>query len=98
MEDRLRKAAYTSGGFHGYGEKHEEPARPQKHTPETKALAILGLAASAPFKMIKEKYRELVKQHHPDRNGGDVQAEERFKTISQAFHVLKRAYEVDKVS
>jgi DnaJ-domain-containing protein 1 len=95
MEERLRQTLYNSGGFYGYDKP--EAAAPQRHTPETKALATLGLAASATFKAIKDKYRELVKQHHPDRNGGDIHAEERFKTISQAFHTLKRAHELDKV-
>ncbi len=96
MEERLRHTIYDSSGFYGY-EPHES-AQPRRHTPESKALETLGLAESANFTVVKAKYRELVKKHHPDRNGGDRSAEERFKSISQAFHVLKRAHELDKVA
>ena len=37
---------------------------------------------------IKRRYKELVKKHHPDANGGDKQAEERFKAINQAYATL----------
>jgi molecular chaperone DnaJ len=37
---------------------------------------------------IKTAYRKLARQYHPDRNGGDKQAEERFKEVSEAHDVL----------
>jgi curved DNA-binding protein CbpA len=38
---------------------------------------------------IKARYKELVKLHHPDANGGDKAAEERLKSINQAYTFLK---------
>jgi DnaJ-class molecular chaperone len=38
--------------------------------------------------MVKARYKELVKRHHPDANGGDKSAEERFKTVSEAYRTL----------
>ena len=38
---------------------------------------------------IKARYKNLVKRHHPDANGGDKDAEERLKTINQAYAALK---------
>jgi len=49
---------------------------------------VLGVDEKAGKDEIKKKYRELAKKHHPDRNHGDKQAEERFKEISEAYHVL----------
>jgi curved DNA-binding protein CbpA len=34
----------------------------------------------------------LVKKHHPDANGGSRTAEEKLKSINQAFAILEKAY------
>lgn len=56
------------------------------------ALAVLELQPPADFTRIKEQYKKLVKRHHPDANGGDPQAEARFKDINQAFTALRHFY------
>lgn len=53
-----------------------------------KALAELELSASADLKEIKTRYKQLVKRWHPDVNGGDPKATERFKAIAQAYSYL----------
>jgi hypothetical protein len=53
----------------------------------------LGLTTNATDAEIKNRYRQLAKQYHPDRNQGDVQAEERFKAINEAYRVLSNANE-----
>src|SRR6187549_1971667 len=49
----------------------------------------LGVAKDATDDDIKKAYRKLAMQYHPDRNGGAKDAEERFKTISEAYEVLR---------
>ncbi|HMM10728.1 MAG TPA: J domain-containing protein [Bacteroidales bacterium] len=49
---------------------------------------ILGVDKSASPDAIKKQYRKLAKQYHPDRNQGDKAAEEKFKSISEAYEVL----------
>jgi len=50
---------------------------------------ILGLARDAETDEIKKAYRRLALEHHPDRNQGSKEAEERFKQITEAYEVLK---------
>ncbi len=50
---------------------------------------VLGVERSASEVEIKSAYRKLAMQHHPDRNPGDVQAEERFKQVSEAYAILR---------
>jgi hypothetical protein len=48
-------------------------------------LDTLGLTWPVSLDEVKTRYKELAKCHHPDANGGDRAAEERFKTINMAY-------------
>src|SRR6266513_833298 len=50
--------------------------------------AVLGVSASATQDEIKKQYRKLAAKHHPDKNPSDAKAADRFKEISEAYHVL----------
>ncbi len=52
-------------------------------------LATLGLAWPVSLAEVKARYKELAKQHHPDRHGGDRAAEERLKEINLAYAALR---------
>ncbi|MGE5480106.1 MAG: molecular chaperone DnaJ [Chloroflexota bacterium] len=52
---------------------------------------ILGVGREAGAEEIKSAYRRLAMQHHPDRNPGDHEAEERFKEAAEAYEVLSNA-------
>jgi hypothetical protein len=75
-----RRGAGRSGTY-----KHE----PRYNAPALKALAILELDARADQGVIKARYKELVKRHHPDANGGDRSSEEKLREIIQAYNFLK---------
>lgn len=49
----------------------------------------LGVARTATDDEIKQAYRKLAMQYHPDRNGGSKEAEEKFKEITEAYDVLR---------
>src|SRR6184192_4292533 len=49
---------------------------------------ILGVDKKASEKEIKQAYRKLARQYHPDVNPGDKAAEEKFKEINEANEVL----------
>src|SRR5437763_1320235 len=71
----------------------ERPA-PERRTirnAERKAFDTLGLEVDAAASEIKARFKELVKRHHPDANGGDRSLEDRLREIIQAYNYLKSA-------
>lgn len=49
---------------------------------------VLGVSKDATADDIKKAYRKLARDNHPDSRPGDTAAEERFKSISEAYSVL----------
>lgn len=49
----------------------------------------LGIARDADEAAIKAAYRKLAMQHHPDRNAGCKENEDKFKAVSEAYECLK---------
>ncbi|KGD87681.1 MULTISPECIES: J domain-containing protein [Rhizobium/Agrobacterium group] len=67
------------------------PQERKLKTLEAKAFDTMGLTGNATATEIKSRYKELVKKHHPDANGGDRGSEERFRAVVQAYQLLKQA-------
>lgn len=49
---------------------------------------ILGVPPNAEKKVIQKTFHQLARKHHPDVNPGNKEAEEKFKTINEAYQVL----------
>ncbi|MBO0735700.1 MAG: DnaJ domain-containing protein [Alphaproteobacteria bacterium] len=56
-------------------------------TPQT-PYEVLGVKPSASTEEIRQAYRKLAKQYHPDLNPGKPEAEARFKAVSAAYDLL----------
>lgn len=50
---------------------------------------LLGVARDATPEEIKKAYRKLAVQHHPDKNEGSKESEEKFKEVTRAYEVLR---------
>ena len=50
---------------------------------------VLEIPRDADEETIKRSYRRLAMQYHPDRNQGDAEAAEKFRTCAEAFEVLR---------
>jgi DnaJ-class molecular chaperone len=49
---------------------------------------ILGVETFADAEAVRLAFRKLAREHHPDLNAGNKQAEERFKQINEAYEIL----------
>jgi hypothetical protein len=73
------------------GQARHESERRQVRNAERKALHALGLEIDAERTEIKSRFKELVKRHHPDANGGDRGSEDKLREIIEAYNYLKSA-------
>lgn len=103
-ERNAREAGLGFNGAHWHDPFHffEELGGAARFAPETpeprtirnaerKAFGVLALEVSASATEIKSRFKELVKIHHPDANGGDRSTEDRLREIIQAYNYLKSA-------
>ena len=67
------------------------PPKRRVRSLEKKAFDTLDMDETTDSEKIKTRYKELVKRHHPDANGGDRSSEERLRQIIQAYNVLKQS-------
>ncbi len=62
---------------------------------ENRALLILGLKLPITIEKIKKNYKKLVKIFHPDVNGNNKKAEEKFKEINHSYRTLLKKFKND---
>ena len=79
--------------FNLFGEGEAAPKAPARkpRTLESKALETLGVPHDAKAEAIRIQYKALVKQYHPDVNGGDRGSEDRLREVIQAYKLLKQS-------
>ena len=74
------------------GDMWRRPAERAAPNPaEETAMRVMDLKAPLTLETLKARYKELCKRYHPDANGGDKGAEERFKQIGQAYKTLRES-------
>ena len=59
---------------------------------EDKALSILSLKLPLTLEKIKKNYKKLVKIFHPDVNGNNKSAEEKFKEINKSYKIILQKF------
>jgi len=79
--------AFLTGRAKRVGSEPTRKLRPL----ERKSLEALGLDERVDRAQIKARFKQLVKQHHPDANGGDKKSENKLREIIQAYNYLKQA-------
>lgn len=56
---------------------------------DKRAFEVLGFTTRVPADELKKAYKDMVKLHHPDANGGDRGSEDRLMAIIAAYNHLK---------
>ena len=79
------------GIFAGAGVRAPPSRRWPPGSREAEAAAAMSLSDDMTLPALKTRYKELVKHHHPDANGGCPASEERMKSITRAYRVLQEA-------
>jgi hypothetical protein len=74
-----------------YHRSATETKTPRYSPVSMRALEALGLDDTADADAIKTRYKDLVKRHHPDANGGDRSREEKLREIIHAYRTLRAA-------
>jgi hypothetical protein len=78
-------------GLFDFEQRHKTKSGRQLTTEEQKAWKTLNLAPVDDFDIVKKQYKQLVKETHPDKNGGDAYAEERLKDINLAYSLIRKS-------
>jgi hypothetical protein len=56
---------------------------------DRKSLQVLGLTVDTDRRALRQRYADLVRQYHPDRNGGDRSHEKALQAVIEAYTQLK---------
>jgi curved DNA-binding protein CbpA len=59
-------------------------------TPSPDPYRTLGVSASATDAELRAAFRRLVQLHHPDHNGGSLEAARRFEEVQEAYAEVRR--------
>ena len=78
-------------GIFDFGNRGASPNDRQISPEEQRAWQILQLSPVTDIDIVKKQYKRLVKQNHPDKNGGDAAAEERLKEINLAYSLVRES-------
>ncbi|EIZ80589.1 molecular chaperone DnaJ [Novosphingobium sp. Rr 2-17] len=58
---------------------------------ERRALGVLGLDGDIDRKTLRLRYTRLLRQYHPDHNGGDHGFADRLQAVVEAYQLLRKA-------
>jgi curved DNA-binding protein CbpA len=86
-----RAGYYKKVGINPFGDVAASPRARQLKPLEREAMRTLGVKDVTDPEGIRARYADLVKQHHPDANGGVRGSEERLAEVIKAYRLLKKA-------
>lgn len=76
-------------GRFGKIRERSKPSRFSKD--EQRALSVLGLGEDAGRHDVRQRYSNLVRRYHPDKNGGDRRHEGKLGEVIAAYQLLRKA-------
>jgi hypothetical protein len=71
---------------------HLRDRRPSRFSKaERRALSVFGLGEDADRHAVRQRYSNLVRRFHPDKNGGDRSHEGKLTEVIEAYQLLRKA-------
>lgn len=92
FDDPLDAIAARANGIKSRAQREADVAMSGRFSrEEAAALEAMGLGAETDRTKLRQKYSELVRRYHPDRNGGDRCHEDRLNRVVEAYQLLRKS-------
>lgn len=92
FDDPLDAIGARASSIKARARRDAELARDGRFTrEEARALDTMGLGLETDRRRLRQRYSELVRRYHPDRNGGDRKFEARLNSVVEAYQLLKKS-------
>lgn len=92
FDDPLEAIAARANGIKSRARREADMAATGRFSrEEAAALETMGLGSDTDRKRLRQRYSELVRRYHPDRNGGDRRHETKLACVVEAYQVLKKS-------
>ncbi|NNC60283.1 MAG: J domain-containing protein [Erythrobacter sp.] len=96
FNDPLDAIGARVGGIKSRARREAEMAMDGRFSPdEAQALEVMGLGLETSRRRLRQRYSELVRRYHPDRNGGDRKYERRLNRVVEAYQLLRKSTAID---
>ncbi|MCR4942393.1 MAG: DnaJ domain-containing protein [Campylobacter sp.] len=80
--------------FESFYARQEQRQDTPKQSPKKDPYEVLGVSKDASLAEIKKRYRELVRQYHPDILMGKGESEEKIAMATKKLQEINEAYEI----
>lgn len=92
FDDPLDAIAARASGIKSRARREAEMAMDGRFSrDEAQALETMGLGLDTDRRRLRQRYSELVRRYHPDRNGGDRKYENRLNRVVEAYQLLRKS-------
>jgi hypothetical protein len=97
IEQTWRIAAFDGDPDYFHRERARKMAEPMAHD-LVASYSLLRVSADADMRTVKQAYRQLALQYHPDTNANDPDATRQMQHLNQAYQMILKARQTDAAS
>ena len=96
FDDPLDAISARANGIKSRARREAEMAADGRFSrEEAQALDTMGLGLDVDRRGLRQRYSELVRRYHPDRNGGDRKYESRLNRVVEAYQLLRQSRAIE---
>lgn len=94
FDDPLDAIGARAEGIKARARQAGQAANARFTAEEARALDTMGLGLDTDRRRLRQRYSELVRRFHPDRNGGDRRYETRLASVVEAYQLLRKSRQI----